>query len=248
VAGELPTAAPLARSLGAAPAARGKALAKYAARDLKATRAVVLTDSNDVVAGAVGAAFRKEWPASGSSSADEWTFSNDKDAAELVARTARARPEVVVLACRPEQFRTLRDSFAASGFKGLLIYGGEDDGPMAGLTDAGPEIYLATVYCPEKLTERGKEFARRYEAEYHEPPDLHAAAAYDAAWLLLGAMAEAASPTAAALRDQLGRTMSFETVTGPVAWKGHETRRALFLLHDRRGQRHLVQTIEPQHD
>jgi branched-chain amino acid transport system substrate-binding protein len=246
VPGELPATSPssMVRILGAAPAARGRALARYVCRDLKAGKGLILTSSSDPVASAVATAFRSEWPASGGGSVDEWTFASDKDAASLIARASRARPEVILLACGPEVFRTIRDGLSTAGFKGPLVYGGEDAGPIAGLTDAAPEVYLATVYCPEKLSERGKLFAQRYDGEYHEAPDIHAAAAYDATWLVCDALSRTANPTMPALRSELSQLESVETVTGPVVWKADQTRRAFFLLSMHR-QRRVVQTIEP---
>jgi branched-chain amino acid transport system substrate-binding protein len=240
-------ASPWVRALGARPASRGRALARYAARDLKGSRAVVVLDNRDAAATAVATAFRKEWPG-GAAAVEERTYSSAADAAERAAQAARARPDVILLAVAPGEFRSLYSALADGGFRRAVLYGGEDAGPMTGGRDGGPDLYLATVYCPEKLTARGQEFARRYEADNHEPPDLYAAQAYDGACLLFGVLSKAKGTDPAAVRQELERTETFETVTGTVTWKDHRARRAFFLLHVQGGKTTVAQTVEPEAD
>jgi branched-chain amino acid transport system substrate-binding protein len=249
VPGELsdPPAWSAALSLGARPQERGRALARYASRDLKAVCAVVLTDARDSVASALAAAFVPAWPHGGGAAVEEWTVGGAADLPALAARAAKARPDLVVFAGNPADFRAFRRESANAGLRMPLVYGGEDAGPdaVSGGLGAGPEVYLATVYATEKLTARGREFARRYEAEFHEPPDLYAAQAYDGAALLLGVLQRAQATAAAPLRDELARTESFETVTGPVAWKDRRPRRTFFLVGVKEGPVRVVQTVEP---
>jgi branched-chain amino acid transport system substrate-binding protein len=245
VPAELPQAAGSSsvRSLGARPASRGRALARYASRDLKAARAAVVLDNRDAVAAALASAFRREWPG-GSAAVEEWTYSSSADAAGRATQAARAKPDVILLAVASGEFRSLYSAFADGGFHGAVLYGGEDAGPMPG----GSDVYLATVYCPEKLTARGQEFARRFEADNHEPPDLYAAQAYDGACLLFGVLSKVKATDPAAVRQELQRTESFETVTGTVTWKDHRARRGFFLLHIKGGKTTVVQTVEPEAD
>jgi len=238
VAGELsdPSAWSAALSLGARPEERGRALARYAARDLKAVRAVVLTEAGNPVAAALATAFVREWPHGGAA-----------DLPALAGRAAKARPDLVVFAGVPAAFRAFRGEMASTGLHVPLAYGGEDAGPAAvsGGLEAGPDLYLATVWATEKLTARGQEFARRYEAEFHEAPDLYAAQAYDGACLLLGVLQRAQTLAGTPLRNELARTESFETVTGPLSWKDRRPRRPFFLVGVKGGQARVVQTVEP---
>jgi branched-chain amino acid transport system substrate-binding protein len=246
--GELPEAAagPRVRALGAPPAARGRALARYAARDLKAARALVLTDARDRAAATLASAFVKEWPRGAGGGVEEWSASA-ADAANLAERARKAGPNLVLIAAAPADFRTLLSRLAEAGLRVPIVYGGEDAGTEVAEEGpaAGPEVYLATVYAPEKLTARGQEFARRYEAEYHEPPDLSAAGAYDATRLLFEVLARAQSAEPATLGDEGARTENFETVTGPVTWKDSAVRRAFFLVRVKGPRAEVVQTVEP---
>lgn len=248
VPGELADPGPGVLVLGARPEARGRALARYAARDLKGRRAVVLTDARDPAAGALAAAFVKEWPRG--QPVEEWSVGGAEDLPALAGRVAKAKADVVVFAGTAADFRTLRAPLADTGLRAVLIFGGEDGGvaPLQGGLETGPQVLLATVYLPEKLTARGQDFARRYEADFHEPPDLYAAQAYDGARLLLDILQRAQTTAPATLRDELARTATFETVTGPVSWKDQRPRRAFFLVELKEGHPRLVQTVEANHE
>jgi branched-chain amino acid transport system substrate-binding protein len=254
VPGELadPTSWSVALSLGAPPGERGRALARYARRDLQARRAVVLTDARDPVAAALAAAFVREWrhgtgdPAAGAA-VEEWTIGGSADLPGLATRAGKARPDLLLFAGAPADFRTFRGHLGEAGFHAPLLYGGEDAGPSAvgGGLEAGSDLYLATVYATEKLTAQGREFARRYEAEFHESADVYAAGAYDGARLLFDVLGRAQTTAPNALRYELARTESFETVNGPVAWKDRRPRRTFFLVQVKGGQARVVQTVEP---
>jgi branched-chain amino acid transport system substrate-binding protein len=236
------------RVLGAVAAARGRALGQYASRDLKARTAIVLTDTRDSIAAAVAAAFRKVFPNDEKMGAQEWSYASAADTASLTARAARARPDLVLLACAASDLASLKAGLANDGFRGALMYGGPDVGPTGVGLEGGPDTYLATVFCAEKLTPRGQTFAQRYEAQFHEAPDLYAAQAYDGACLLLETLERVGNPTLQSVREELARTESFETVTGPIRWKGQEPRRAFFLMRVHAGKGPVVQTVEPDAD
>jgi branched-chain amino acid transport system substrate-binding protein len=248
VAGELsdPSSWSGTLSLGARPEDRGRALARYAARDLKAARAVVLTEAANPVAAAVASAFVREWPRGGGAAVEEWAVGGTTDLPALAARVAKVGPGLVLFAGGPAAFRTFRGELAAADMRGPLLYGGEDAGTAAvsGGLAPGPDMYLATAWAAEKLTARGQEFARRYQAEFHEAPDLYAALGYDGARLLIAVLQRAQTTAAAPLREELARTESFETVTGPMAWKDRRPRRTFFLVAVKGGQARVVQTVE----
>ncbi len=249
VPGELadPASWSTALSLGAQPGERGRALARYASHDLQARRAVVLTDARDPVAAALAAAFVREWRRGSAPAVEEWTVGGSADLPALAARAGKALPDLVLFAGAPADFRSLRGHLGEAGLRVPLLYGGEDAGPAVaeGGLEAGADQYLATVFAREKLTARGQEFARRYEAEFHEAPDLYAAEAYDGARLLFDLLQRAQTTAPAALRDELARIESFETVTGPVAWKERRPRRTFFLVQVKGDQARVVQAVEP---
>jgi branched-chain amino acid transport system substrate-binding protein len=229
--------------LGVPAAERGRALAKYAADELKATRATVLTRDGDEVAAALAAAFVTEWKQDRKRHVRKSSFQPGADPAQTMNGVAADKPEVVLLAAGASEFGRLRRRAPADR---PLLFGGADFGPAALAAEKeGPDVYLATVYCWDGLSPRGREFAGRYQKEFREPPDLVAAQSYDGVRLLFEALSKAGA-TAPKLRDYLGGLDGWESVTGPLSLKEHKTRRPLFLVRLKGGEEQLLKTIPPE--
>jgi branched-chain amino acid transport system substrate-binding protein len=250
VPGELPTPADsdIVLSLGILPSVRGRLLARLASVDLKLRRAAVLTDSRRPIASAVANAFLNNWPRDSGRAAEEWTFTSAAERDERLGRILTSAPDVVVLACSVVDFRLLRPRLAVALPKTSLIYAGEDAGIAALQADleTRSEVYIATAFCTEGLTEAGRAFAKNYEQRFHELPDLFAAQSYDAARLLLDSLQRAAAPTRDALGKELAQRESFESVTGPIHWKDRQPRRRVFLISLQNNKPKLVSTTEPE--
>lgn len=250
VPGELPELpdADAVVSLGIPPAVRGRMLARYAVADLKCQRAAVLTDNRRPIAAKFAAAFIKAWPRERNGGIEEWNFTTAAERDERAARLIQAAPSVIVLACSVADFRLLRPRLAAALANCPLIYGGEDAGITAlrAELETRPDVYLATAYSAEKLTEAGRAFARRYEERFHEPPDYHAAQSYDAARLLFDALQRAGTPSREALAKELGQREAFESVTGPVHWKERQPRRRVFLIVLQKNRPRVISVVEPE--
>jgi branched-chain amino acid transport system substrate-binding protein len=235
-------------SLGVPPAVRGRLLARYASADLKCRRAAVLTDSRRPVAAAFADAFLKAWPRRRNDASEEWTFATAAERDERINRIIQAAPAVVVLSCSLADFRLLRPRLAGALPKAPLIYGGEDAGTAAlqAELETRPDVYLATAYSPDHLSDHGRTFARRYEERFHEPPDLYAAQSYDAARLLFEALRRAGAASRDALGKELARLEQFDSVTGPVRWKERQPRRRVFLIALKNNRPSVVSTVEAE--
>jgi ABC-type branched-subunit amino acid transport system substrate-binding protein len=235
-------------SLGVPPAVRGRLLARYASVDLKCQRAAVLTDSRRPVAVAFADAFLKAWPRHRNDASEEWIFATADERDERINRIIQASPAVIVLSCSLADFRLLRPRLAAALPNVPLIYGGEDTGAAAlqAELETRPDIYLATAFSPDHLSDSGRTFARRYEEHFHEPPDLYAAQSYDAARLLFEAFQRAGAASRDALGKELARLEQFDSVTGPVRWKERQPRRRMFLIALKSNRSSVVSTIEAE--
>ena len=242
---ELESAGVLA--LGVPPAVRGRLLARYAAADLGLRRAAVLTDGRHPSAVALAAAFVKAWPHDKGGVLEEWTFTSAVERDDRIDRVIQAAPAVVLLACSVADFRALRPRLAAKLPQAPLLYGGADAGasPLQAELENRPDVYLATAYSADHLTESGRDFARRYEERFHEPPDLYAAQAYDGTRLLADALQRSGGPDKDALVKELARLESFDAVTGPIHWKDHQPSRRVFLIALTNKGAKVVRTMEP---
>jgi branched-chain amino acid transport system substrate-binding protein len=250
VPGELPSPADARAvlSLGVPPAVRGRLLARYASSELRRKRAAVLTDSRRAVPAALAASFLKAWPRDRGGSLEEWTFTTATEREERIARLIQATPDVVVLACTVADFHTLRPKLAEALPKTPLLYGGEDAGvtSLQAELESQPDLYLATAFSVDQLSESGRAFAQRYEERFHEPPDLFAAQSYDAARLLLEAIKRAAKADRDAVAKEVSSMEQFESVTGPIRWKDRQPQRRVFLIALKDNKAKVVQTIEPE--
>jgi branched-chain amino acid transport system substrate-binding protein len=234
--------------LGATPAYRGRVLARYAAQDLKATRATVLTDSRNPVAARLATAFLKEWHRASKAAVPEFTYESKSEQDAAAGRAAGAKPEVILIAAPVRDFRSLLDLVRKGGSQAAVLYGGPDvgAGPLHGAEAEGPGLYLATVYAAEGLTERGQAFARRYEERFHEAPDLYAAQAHDGARLLFETMQKLQTADGALVWAELSKGETFESLTGPVKWKDRQPRRPVFLVRLHKGKADLVKKLDPE--
>jgi branched-chain amino acid transport system substrate-binding protein len=234
-------------SLGAVPSWRGKVLARYAAEDLKAGRAVVLTDSRDLVATRLASGFSQTWREGGKRALDDYSYARDEELAHLKDRVTRARPDVVLVAAPARDLPKVQEFLHTAGVKAALLYGGADAGAdefRESREDA--DVYLATVYAADGLTARGKDFAKRYAERFQVPASLAAAQAYDAAWLLFTVMHKAKDVSSARIREELARGEPFESVTGLVTWTDRKPRRPLFVVRLAGRTPEVVKTVEPE--
>jgi len=135
-----------------------------------------------------------------------------------------------------------------------LLYGGEDVGSHV-FQGPGVEAVAATVFAADGLTDKGKEFATRYESRFHEPPTFASAQAYDAGRFLFETLQKAKGGSLGRLRedqlrgdlrDELLKVESFESVTGTITWKGHIPQRSVFVVRVKDGEAKMVQTITPE--
>ena len=245
IAGPLPGDAVF--TLGVRPGWRGQVLARYASGVLKAKRAFVLTDDRNPIAVELAAGFVREWPTGEGSAVEQAAYQADADLPERSARAAAAKPDVVLIAAPPADFQRAADHLRSGGLSASLLYGGEDVG-MGPLAAGGGDLVTATVVATEGLTDRGKEFAKRYQERFHEPPDLPACQGYDAAWVLFDAMRRAKGVAPDHVRERLAAASDFEGLTGPLRFKDGRARRRVFVvgLHD--GAAKIVQTIDPETD
>jgi branched-chain amino acid transport system substrate-binding protein len=229
--------------LNVAPARRGELLARYAVKEIKPKRALVLTDQRDPVAVGVAAAFVQEWPR-GNSPLEEWPFRNDTEQIDFASRLAKVGAAVVLFAGAPADLLKLQGQLHELKASATLLYGGEDLG-LEALRKPGVEVLTATVFAPDSLTNEGKEFAKRYEERFHEPVTFAAAQAYDAGRLLFDTMHQVKTGSSARVREELLRLDSFESLTGKVTWQDHKTQRPVFLVQIKNGEAKTVQTVAP---
>lgn len=249
VAVVLPTQRPPGASAGGSLALgvpapdRGRALARHAVRDPKVKKVIVLTDSRNTIASALATAFVRQWPGD-RGEVTQWSFATEAERKGLLERSARARPDFVLVAASGEDFLALAKGLTTP----TLAYGGEDRdaATLAHELEGGPRVIHATAWCTDKLPARGEEVVRRFEEQFRQRPGLEAAQAYDATQLLFGAIQRAQSTAVERVREELLRTESYEALTGSVTWKDGQARRDFFLVRLEAGKAQLMEPVKAE--
>jgi ABC-type branched-subunit amino acid transport system substrate-binding protein len=253
------------------PRKRGRILARHAGTELKAKHAVILSEvgngvakvaerpeadgaardagraeKQNLVAASVAAGFLDEWSrAAAPASAEEWTVSDVGAEKELPKRLAEAKADVVLVCAPVGGFLKLRVQCQAAKLTIPMLYGGEDVGGRPLRTDdTGPDVYLATLLPPENLPDTAKEFAKKYEDRFHEPPGVAAFQAYDALRLVAETIRSKNSANAADIRTALYELTKFDGVLGGVAWKDHQTKREMYLVRIHDKQADVVRAVK----
>ncbi|HVS37171.1 MAG TPA: ABC transporter substrate-binding protein [Gemmataceae bacterium] len=234
-------------SLGVRPGWRGAVLARYASGVLKAKHAFVLTDQRNSIAVELSAGFVQAWPSSDGSTLDQAAFQSDADLPASAGRAASAKPDVVLIAAGVSTFGQAAGSLRADASHPALLYGGEDVG-VGPLAAGRGDCAIATVVAIGELTDRGKEFAKKYQERFHEAPDLPACQGYDAARFLFDAMARAKGTAADHVRDQLKTASDGESLTGPLHFKDGQAVRRVFVVALQDGQGKVVQAVDAEPD
>ncbi len=103
-----------------------------------------------------------------------------------------------------------------------------------------------TTFAADGLTGRAQDFARKYQEQFKEAPDLAAASAYDGARLLFEAMRRAKSTEAKPLREALTGFENFDSLTGPLTIdkEDHGARRPVFVVRREEGRPKVVKRYD----
>jgi branched-chain amino acid transport system substrate-binding protein len=238
--------------LNAAPATRGEALARFAARELGCHRVIAVVDAEHAAGVALAGGFVGEWRKGHredkKAAVEEWPYPEELGGGEWTGRLAAAKPDAVLLATTPDKALQMRARLTLPGLKSALLYGGEDRGPEPFQEAAGdsPVLFVATAYSSrEKTGPEGETFAREYEEKFRERPDLAAALAYDGVRLLIDALDRAKAITPAPLTAELLAVRDFPGVTGPVSLGERRAKRRIFVVSVKGGEQKVVRTFGP---
>ncbi len=234
-------------STTAAPAYQGQVLAQFAAEELKADAAVVLADARRPACGALAAAFVKEFTKEGRGRAEELSWKTEADFADLAARVKKAAPTAVLVAGGPADLAKLRGPLHDAAPEAALLLGGDEGLAAALAADPGAgKAYLATAFAAEGLTPAGQEFAKRYRDRFGHDLDAAAALAYDGVRLLIQVLRRARPLNGTQAQRELSLADEFDSLTGPLAIKGHSARRPVFVVVVEEGRPTLAKRYDAE--
>lgn len=242
---------------GLTPTVQGKALARYAVTDMKATSVIVLADDRRDDALAAAEAFEREFVRAatgndGKSSVSRpavWRFGRESKLQDLAWRLrAKDKPSALVFAGNASDVRILRVELSDSTTP--ILYAG-DIGALKTLQserETSGGVYLVTPFVPDADTAKTKEFAKRYKEAFADEPTVHAALAYDALRLLAEALRRSQElPSATRLSDELTGLKDYAGLSGPLSFdEGRCLRRTAFVVQVTNGSAKTVRRYGPE--
>jgi branched-chain amino acid transport system substrate-binding protein len=200
---------------------QGAALAQFAARNMGARRAAILLDRelpySVELAGFIGEAFKRH---GGEVVIEQDYRAGAADFTVQLAEVGAARPDVIFL---PGYY--LEAGLMARRAKELGIttpFVGGDGWASPRLFEIGGQAlegdFYSSHFSADDPDPRVQHFVADYRRLFGIAPDAFAATAYDAARIMLAAIARAPSLERAAIRDALAKTTDFPGVTGNVTF------------------------------
>ncbi len=206
--------------LGIAPAERGRHLAEYAQKELKAHRPVLVKADNTPPTERMVGAFQQHFPSSDAFSVVTLGEKREDRRAELKTILQTIQPDLIVLACSTPTFSEGLDLLIQSSIPEdtpIIVMGPETVGAqLLERTLPSKLVLFATAFSTEDPAEEVQAFVRRYTATFGEAPNAAAALAYDAVQVYASLVGEAGSVRSEKVRALLRERTTLPSFTGTL--------------------------------
>ena len=200
---------------------QGAAIAHFAAGQLGARRAAFLVDRDQHYSVDLARVIREVFMRHGGEVVAEQEYTEGAaDFSVQLAEVGAAKPDVVFIPGYYLEAGLLARQARALGIDVPLVGGDGWDSPR--LYEIGGDAMTGGFYSSHFSAEDPDPQVQRFVADYRRlfvaTPDSFAATAYDAARIMLAAVARSPSLERAAIRDSLAATRDFPGVTGAVTF------------------------------
>jgi branched-chain amino acid transport system substrate-binding protein len=198
---------------------QGEAMAKYAANNIHAKTAAILSESDSEYSGDLSRAFEENFTKLGGQVTQKLNYAqSDQDFKTQLTALHDSNPEVIYIPGHYAQVGRLAKQAREMGLKATLLGGDGWNDPR--LVEAGADAldgsYITGLFSANDPEPGVRKFAGDYAARFGGPPDPSAALAYDATKLVADALSRAGDP--AKLRDTLAQTSNYKGLTGAVSF------------------------------
>ena len=229
---------------------QGKLLAEFAAKTLKAKKAVVLSDVSAAYSVGLSTFFKEAFTAAGGTILAEQKYaSKDKDFKAQLTAIKALSPDVICVPGYYTEVGLITKQARELGITVPIIGGDGWEAPeliqIAG-AEALKNTYYSTHFSPAQDSPMARKFVEAFKAKFAgEVPDAMAALGYDSALALVEAIKKAASTEPSKIRDALKAT-DFVGVTGRTKLdaKRDATKPAVIITTEN-GAFKFLQTVEP---
>lgn len=210
---------------------QGVTMAKFSKEVLGASTAAVLYDNGDTYSTGVYEYFQNTAEEIGLEIVDVESYATgSNDFSGQLTNIAAKNPDVLFLPIYYNDVALVASQAADAGLSASLVGVDGWSSVMDVVTDTAlvEGAYYCSGYSVEDTSELVQTFLKNYDAKYNDVPNMFAAQAYDAAWLLCNAIAAAEKSGAKygsdeykqAIIDAMAAT-DFDFVTGHINFDSH---------------------------
>ncbi len=204
-------------NLGYSSSFQGEAMAKYAANNLKAKTAAILSESGWEDGATLANSFEENFTKLGGQVVQKQSYAQtDQDFNGQLAAINTANPDVIYLPGRSAQLGNIAKQAKQAGIKATLLGGDGWNDPQV-FQAGGAALdgaYITSNYSADDPSPAARKFTSDYKKRYGNQPDAVAALAYDAMQLIADALKRAGTSEPAKLRDAIAQTANFNGITG----------------------------------
>jgi len=229
---------------------QGWVMAKFAAEDLKLTKAAVLIEQTSDYSKGLAQYFKAAFEKSGGKVVAESAYSKgDQDLSAQLQTIKGSGAELIVLPGYYTDVGNIIRQARKLDIKVPFLGGdGWDSDELAKIADTSIEgDYYSNHYATSEERPEVKEFVDAYKAKYNALPDGLAALGYDAARLLFDAMDRADALDGKTLAAAIAATKDFKGVTGTFSIdKNRDAQKSAVIIQYKAGERTMVKRIETE--
>lgn len=228
---------------------QGEVMAKFAYKSLKLKKAAILRDTQSEYSMGLADYFIKTFQGLGGTIvADEEYVAGDVVFESQLSKIKEKNPEFIFVPGYYAEAALVARQAREMGIK-VPLMGGDGWDSESLVEIAGNAIngsYFSNHYTLEDPRAEVQNFITVYEARFGHKPDAQAASGYDAARILLEAIAKANSTNGQAIRDALAQTKNFKGVTGVISInENRDAIKSAVVLQVKDKEFKFVDSIEP---
>lgn len=200
---------------------QGRALADFATRDLKKTKAAIMVDESSDYSKSIAAAFEQQLKAEGGTLVGRINYaSGSSDFAKSIAQMQKLKPQVVLL---PAYYHDANEIIRQTKEKGVRVtFLGTDawDSPKffkEGAREALKGHYYVTHFNGNDPDPAIRGFVQKFESKNNHAPTMYAAMGYDAIMLTADSFKRAKSNLATALNKAIASSQNVKSLMGNLS-------------------------------
>lgn len=228
---------------------QGKVGAKFAAENLKLTKAVILRDVKNDYSVGLADVFAEEYKKLGGEILADMSYqAGDVDFKAQLTQMKSKSPQVIFIPGYYTEVGLIARQARELGIKAVLLGGDGWDGDK--LNEIGKEAingqYYSNHYTTESTEPLVQDFISKFKTKYNETPDAMAALGYDTARILAEAIQRTENLGSETLRNEIAKTKDFAGVTGKITLnEARNAEKGAVIVQVDNEKRKFITTVNP---